>query len=199
MVPFTIPATLLTRSPANGDRTGNSGLEVQVDRVGLCSLRQFTGVVREQRLVGGYDRLAGVEGRENQLARELDSTDHLDHDVDVVTTDQGLGVRRLQFLGNSAVRADTADGNPPQFQRGADASFEFLGLLTNDPDDLAPDVAEAENGHTDSAMRRFARHCDTSKLSRSSTVSLRRITRETPSRTATTAGRVSRLYLLDIE
>ena len=37
------------------------------------------------------------------------------------------------------------------------------------------------------------------KLSRSSTVSLRRITRETPSRTATTAGRVSRLYLLDIE
>src|SRR5690606_11991057 len=180
------------------------GLEVEIDVAGLGGLGEFAGVLGEQRLVGGHHRLACVEGGPHECARKVDAADQLDDDVHVVASDEGLRVGGEQFGGNTLVAGGVAHRDPAQLEGSPDAFLQIRCIVTNDAYDLGTDGAVSEHRDTDGAAagrtgHRCAGHSVTSKLSRSSTVSRRSRTRETPSLTATTAGRGSRLYLLDIE
>ena len=168
MVPLTIPATLLTRSPASdwvsGRITGiapaTAASKYRSTRAALGGLGEFAGVVGQQRLVGGDDGLARVERGEDQLAGQLDAADHLDDEVDVVAGDER---RRRRWSaarpGTPRSLLDAAHGDTAQHHRGADAGLEVLGVLAQDAHDLAADVAEAEDRDTDRAMRRFGSSC----------------------------------------
>ena len=70
--------------------------------------------------------------------------------------------------------------------RGADPGGQVLGLVVQQADHFRADGAAAEQGEAD---RGFDYAHPTSNASRSSSVSRRTITREAPSRTATTGGR----------
>ena len=74
-----------------------------------------------------------------------------------------------------------------------------MALLLDDAHHLAADIAQPEYGYADGLLVADSSSYLTSRLSRSSTVSRRRIRRARPSRTATTAGRPIRLYRLDME
>ena len=102
-------------------------------------------------------------------------------------------------IGHAAVVGDPAHPDAAQLQRGADAGGQVGGAVLDDAHDLAADVAQPQYRYADRLLGIAHRLLVTSRLSRSSTVSRRRIRRAFPSRTATTAGRPSRLYRLDIE
>ena len=116
-------------------------------------------------------------------------------DASVVSSSAQLGV---------PVRA--AHGHPDQLDGRAHPGREIGGLLAQQPHDLAPDRAAAEHRDADRSSvyppRRLRElrllpspgtHRATSRRKRSSSVSRRSSTRAAPSRTATTAGRGSRL------
>ena len=101
-----------------------------------------------------------------------------------------------------------AHGHPDQLDGRAHPGREIGGLLAQQPHDLAPDRAAAQHRDADRGSvhppRRLrlpaspGTHRATSRRNRSSSVSRRNSTRAAPSRTATTAGRGSRLYELAI-
>ena len=172
------------------DRAGHGGLEIQVDMGMLGGLGQLAGGLRHQRLVGGHDGLAVFEGGQYRLAGRFDGAHHLDDDVDVVTGDQ-----RVDVVGEQLDRHTAVIGHPPhadaaQHQRRTDARRQVVGAVLDDPDHLAADIAQPQDRYAD---RLLVHSYLTSRLSRSSTVSRRRIRRARPSRTATTAGRPIRL------
>ena len=174
------------------DRAGNRRLEVQVDVGVLGGLGQLTGGLRHQRLVGGDHRLALLERGENRLARRFDRTHHFDDDVDVVAGHQCLDVVGQQFDRHAAVGGDPAHPDPREAPAARRCGRQVGGALLDDADDLAADVAQTQYRYADRLLRPIIAYL-TSRLSRSSTVSRRRIRRTCPSRTATTAGRPSRL------
>ena len=80
-------------------------------------------------------------------AGRFDAAHQLDHDVGVL--DQGLGVggeqlaRQLDVAG----RIDVADGDAAQFQAGAGAGGQRLGVVNENPRNLGPNVATAQQGY----------------------------------------------------
>ncbi len=131
------------------DRTGDGGLEVQVDVGVLGGLRQFACGHRHQRLVGGDDRLALFERAEDGLAGRLDRPHQLDDDVDVVAGHQLLDVVGEQFDRHAAVVRHPAHPDAAQHERRADAGGQVAGALLDDADHFAADVAEPQHGHAD--------------------------------------------------
>ena len=131
------------------DGTGDRGLEVEVDVGVLGGLRQLAGGLRHQRLVGGHDGLALLEGGQDRLARGFDGTHHLDDDVDVVAGHQFLDVVGEQVDRHATVVGDPSHADAAQHQRRTDASGQVLGALLDDADDLAADVAQAQYRYAD--------------------------------------------------
>ncbi len=115
------------------DGTGDGGLVVEVPAVDLGGGVQGGAVLGEERLVGGDDRGAVLEGGGDEGAGGLDAADHLDHHVDVAAFDERGGVGGDQGGVDAlpdAVRA--ADGDPGQFDRGADPRGEVGGVRRHD-------------------------------------------------------------------
>ena len=90
-------------------------------------------VLGEQRLVGGDDGRAVLEGGGDEGAGGLDAADDLDDDVDVAAFDEGgriggdqRGVDALAHLGGAA------DGDAGELHRGADARGEVVGVRRHD-------------------------------------------------------------------
>ena len=83
-----------------------------------------------------------------------------------------------------------AHRHPDQLHSGAGPRGQLTGLLAQQPHHLAADGAAAQQRNPDRARRV---HRATSSRNWSSSVSRRSSTRAAPSRTATTAGRGSRL------
>ena len=164
----------------------------------LGGLRQFAGGLGHQRLVRGDHGLAAFQRGQDGLARRLDRAHQLDDDVDVVAGHQFADVVGQHLDRQATVGRDPADSDATQFQGRTDAGSKVGCALLDDAHDLAADVAKPQYRYADWLLG-FTHRPLTSKLSRSSTVSRRRISRVSPSRTATTAGRPSRLYRLDIE
>ena len=145
-------------------------------------------VLRQQRLVGGDDRLAAFHRGQDQRAGRLDAADHLDHDVHVGPGRQPHRVGRQQ----RGVDAGTRVRQPPHRDAGeleprAGPHREFGRLRAQQPGDLGADDAAAEQRHPEH-LAIWLSH-PTSNRSRSSSVSRRTISRAAPSRTATTPGR----------
>ena len=92
-----------------------------------------------------------------------------------------------------------AHGDADQLDRRSSPGGELVGLLPEQPHDLPADRAATQQRDPDRSVGTCRAHPDTSSRNRSSSVSRRSSTRAAPSRTATTAGRGSRLYVLDME
>ena len=201
MVPLTMPATRSTVSPASDWVSGRiTGMAPATAASKYRSTWAFSAAcasspvdMRHQRLVRGDDRLAVLERGQDRLARRFDGPHHLDDDVDVVAGHQFVDVVGEQLDRHAAVVGDPAHADAAQHQRRTDAGGQVVGALLDDADDLAADVAQAPIPLRRPASRHHSSTHLTSRLSRSSTVSRRRIRRARPSRTATTAGRPIRL------
>ncbi len=106
----------LAQRPHERDTTRDRRLEQEVDPRGLGRVEQLLTEVREQLLVRGDDRLARLQRGEDEPARRLDPTDHLDHDVDAGIAHDRVGVVReeagreveIALLGD-VVHRDLAD------------------------------------------------------------------------------------------
>ena len=149
----------------------------------------------EQRLVRGHHRLAVLQCGQDGVAGRFHRPHQFHDDIDVLARHQVLDVVSQHRHRHAAVVADPAHRHTAQFQRRTDAGSQVGRTLLDDAHHLAPDVAHTEHRDAD---RLLVGH-RTSKLNRSSMVSRRKINRALPSRTATTAGRPIKLYLLDIE
>ena len=158
----------------------------------LGGLRELAGGLSHQRLVGGDDGLALLEGGQDGLAGGFDRSHQLDDDVDIVARHQLIDVVGEHFDRHAAVGGHPAHPDAAQHQRGADPGGQVARALFDDADDLAADVAEPQYRYADRFLVTVHGYL-TSRLNRSSTVSRRRIRRARPSRTATTAGRPIRL------
>ncbi len=203
-VPLTMPRTRSTRSPASDCVSGRiTGIAPATAaskyRSTLCRSAASASYrcTRRAEPCRGHDGLARVERGEHQLRGKLDTADHLDDHVDVVAGDQRLGVGGEQFLRQAAIAVDAPDRDSAQLQTCADSGFEVGRVLADDPSTSLPTVPSRETATRWRAapIRWSLRN---SKLSRSSTVSLRKIRREAPSRTATT-GAGEQVVRLDIE
>ena len=87
-----LPHQRLAQRPDDRDAAGDRRLEEQVDAGALGRLEQLGAVLGEQLLVAGDDRLARLEGGEDQVAGGLDAADELDDEVDVGVVDDRAGV-----------------------------------------------------------------------------------------------------------
>jgi hypothetical protein len=146
---------------------------------------QCRAVLGEQRLVGRHHALAGQQRLGQPGAGRLDAADHLDHQVHVLALGQAERVGGEQLFRHSqgaALAAGPAHRDAGQLESRADSRGQVVSLLVQQPDHLGTDRATAE-------QRDSHRPHPTSNASRSSSVSRRTITREAPSRTATTGGR----------
>src|SRR4029077_10668316 len=140
----------------------------------------------------------------------FDRPHHLDDDVDVRAGNQFVDVVGKQVDRHTPVCGHPPDADTAQHQRRADPGGEIVGTVLDDANNFTAHIAQSQYRYTDrllvtvhvrhsssslrsaSSSARFTPHL-TSRLKRSSTVSLRRISRAFPSRTATTAGRPIRL------
>ena len=170
------------------DGAGHGGLVVQVSAVFAGRAVDLRAVLGEQGLVRGDHRLPALERGQHQRPGRLDPADHLDHDVDVRPAHQRVGVRGEQGpvdpLGPAV--PDPPHRDPRELQPGADPQGQVIGLFGQQPGHLRPDDPAPEQGHL---QGRAGSGHPTSRLSRSSIVSRRTMTRASPSLTATTAGR----------
>ena len=100
-----LPHQRLAERPDDRDAARDGGLEEQVDPGALGGLEELGAVLGEQLLVAGDDRLAGLEGGEDEVAGGLDAADELDDEVDVGIVDDRAGVvgepvaRRARWAG----------------------------------------------------------------------------------------------------
>jgi hypothetical protein len=170
------------------DRAGDRRLVVEIGAALGRRVVQRGAVLGEQRLVRRDHALATAQRLDQPGAGRLDAAHHLDHDVDVVALDQAERVGGEQvFLDGkvTALAAEPPDRDADDLQRGADPGRQVVSLMVQQADDFRADGAAAQEGQAD----RFTHAHPTSNASRSSSVSRRTITREAPSRTATTGGR----------
>ncbi len=181
----------LAQRPQDRDRTGDRGLVVEVAAGLLGGLEEGRAVLGEQRLVGGDHAGAVLERGQDERPGRLDAADHLDDQVDVVARDQGRRVGGEQPFGHLdlARRVEPAHGDADQVDRRAHARGQVAGLLLEQPHHLGAHRAAAEHRDLEPSVVHQRQPIPTSVASRSSSVSRRTTTRDSPSRTATTGGR----------
>lgn len=98
---------------------------------------QSGAVLGEQRLVGGDDTRAVLEGGHDECAGRLDTADDLDDDVDVAPFDQGGRIGGDQRGVDTLPRLrGTADGDTGELDGRADARGEVVGVRRHDASHL---------------------------------------------------------------
>jgi hypothetical protein len=136
----------------DGDRAADRGLVVQLRADLLCGVEELGTVRREQRLVGGDDVGAGVDGLQDVGARRLEPAHELDHDVGA--EDEALGVGRQQVPGDrrGALGLDVAHGDSDELEARAGAVGEFVAVLQQECGHLGADAAAAQEGDAEVAV-----------------------------------------------
>ena len=155
-------------------------------RVGaLRRLFQLVPVLAEQLFVGGDDRLAAVQRREDEALCRFDAADDLDNDVDVRIADDlgdvAADLLRLDAEGEGALAVDLEDALHVHVDvLRAAVKFPVFG---EDPVSAAPHDSQAENGNADcfhflsSGVLMSYRYFSPCKVSSLSTWSMQEISR----------------------
>ena len=130
------------------NRATHSGLEVDVDALGLGGGVDLRAVLGQQRLVGGDHGSTGFDGGKHELAGHGGAADELDDDVRVGGHAQSIGgddglVDPRELLGFLRVEA----GDAGQFDRAADTSGQFVLLLDNQAGGLGADGAGTKQAY----------------------------------------------------
>ena len=88
-----------------------------------------------------------LQRREDQRAGRLDAAHELDHQVGVL--DQGVGVGGEQFLRQVDIPLgiDVAHGDAGELQAGTGTGGKGVGVVNENPRNLGPNVATAQQGH----------------------------------------------------
>ena len=121
MVPLTMPITRVMRSPTSDSRSGRmigmppatAASKSRSTPARSAACEQLGAVLGQQLLVAGDDRLARLEGGEDELAGRLDAADELDDEVDVGVVDdrrrrRGEHARPGARSGRGLARSRTA-------------------------------------------------------------------------------------------
>ncbi len=123
----------LAQRPYQRDRAGDGGLVIEVGVLLLGGGVQRGAVLGEQRLVGGDDARAVLEGGGDQGPGGLDAADDLDDHVDVAALDERGGVGGDELGGHALAHpAGAADRDPGELDRGADARREVVRVRRHD-------------------------------------------------------------------
>jgi hypothetical protein len=142
----------VTQGAHDRDGAGDGGLVVQLGAHLVRGLEQFGAVLGEQRLVGGDDVGAGVDGLQDVAACRFDAADQLDHDVGA--EDQRVGVGGEEFLGqiDRARSVEVAHQDADEFQARAHPVGEFVAVVEQQARHLGSDRTTAEQGDAQIAV-----------------------------------------------
>ena len=156
VVPFTIPSTRRTASPARDSRSGRSSgspgdraLVVQISAV-LAGHPVQRGAVRGQQLLVGRDRLTCPPASRRAAGTwPLDAADQLDHDVDVGAGYQAHRVGGQQRAAATAPRwrPGRRTATPATSSRAPARAPEVSRLRGEQPEDLRAHYPAAEQRH----------------------------------------------------
>src|SRR5262249_51937918 len=102
----------LAQGPDERDASADRGLEEKINAARSCRLEQLRADIGKKFLVGGADRLARLQRRQDKTPRRLDAAYHLNDHVDGRVADHSLsvvgedafGYRHLPLLGHAANR-----------------------------------------------------------------------------------------------
>ena len=131
------------------NRGGYGSLEVEIYTGAVGGLRQLVCVRGNQGLIGGHHGLSGVECGEHQLAREVDTADNLNHEVDIIAGDERLGVIGQQLLGHARAQLIfVVDGNAANLGWATDAVSKGMSILSQQAKDLSTNGAKAQQRDT---------------------------------------------------
>src|SRR5207302_6501186 len=173
--------------PQQRDGASDARLAVEISSPGAGRFVQGGAVLGEQCLVGGYHAGTTAQGREKQRPSGLDAADHLDDDVNVLTTYErhGVGGEQRRAHRQVSVTRRPSYGDAGQLDRCTDSLREVVPVRIEQAYDVAADDATAKQRDP----QRRGHPSPSSKASRSSTVSRRISTRDSPAPTATSGGR----------
>ena len=133
------------------------GLVVDVDAGALGRREHLGAVLGEQRLVRGDDVLARGDRGEHRALGLGRAADQLAHDVDVGAPDRRVevgGEQRAIDVDDALRLVRIAHRDRADLEAGAEPRLDRRGVVGEQLDDAAADVAEAEQGDADRA-----RHC----------------------------------------
>ena len=96
-------AQTFSQCPHNRNSAGNGRLEQQIHSRRIGSREQIDSDIGQEFLVGGHHWLTCRERGRDQLASRFDSTDDLDHQIDVRIGDHRMSVPRQKFARNGYI------------------------------------------------------------------------------------------------
>ena len=113
------PVDMVGRQPLaqgleDGDAPGHGGFEGHIHAVVLGRLEDLVAVLGDQRLVGGDNMFAVLDGGEHQLAGGINATDQLHQDIDIRVCGHGEnipGQANALGIAGGVVPARTNVGN----------------------------------------------------------------------------------------
>ncbi len=145
----------LAERPDDRDATRDGGLEEEVDAGALGRLEELRPVLGEQLLVAGDDRLARLEGGEDQVPRRLDAADELDDQVDVGVVDDRAGIigEAIGGEGDGSPLGEVAHGDAGDVEVKAGAGGDGGPLGGDQLDERRADVAAPQHTHPDVVHR----------------------------------------------
>jgi len=115
----------------------------------LCGKENLVAVCSQQGLVGGYDMLAVVDRRQNQVLRDFSASDQFDHDIDV-----GMAHHFGRVIGDLggvtdqfACPAEVLVGDHFDDDSAASPPGDFFLVAAKHGERPASDGADAEQAH----------------------------------------------------
>ncbi len=168
VVPLTMPMTRRMRSPASDlaqgpderDATPDGRFEQEVDAGRGRGLEELGAVVGQQLLVAGDDRLARLDGGEDEGAGRLDAADDLHDHVDL-----GIDHHRLGIVGQAVVGHGHRPGlgrvahcHAGQLEAYAGAGLDGVGVGREQLHEAATHVPAAEHPDPHRTVRRSTVH-----------------------------------------
>src|SRR5579875_731399 len=138
-----------TQRPDYRDSTADAGLQSDEAAPARRRFEDPIAMLRQQRLVRGYDIFAGLEGLEDEASGGLDPAKQFNHHVNIGAGHQSGGVAgdQVRSQTQSAIRSQAAIGNSRQLQARAEPGGKHGGMAAQQFDDSAADCAAAEQSN----------------------------------------------------
>ncbi len=145
--PDALSGQRLAQRPDQRDTARDRSFEQQVDARRGRNLEELFADVREQLLVRGHHRLAGLERGEDQRTRGFDAADHLDDHVDV-----GRGDDTARVVGEHTGReldvtllGEILHRDPRHLEANAGTARDQVGVGVEQAHEGRAHVAASEN------------------------------------------------------
>ena len=143
----------LAQGPDERYAAADSSFEEEVDPGGIGGLEQVRSDVGEQLLVRGDDRLAPLDGLEDQSPCRLDAADELDDEVDVRVSHHRRRIVGEQRGVDSGTRPrGVSDRHAHDLERDPRPLRDRGRALFDQLHERGADVAAAQHAHLDGSV-----------------------------------------------